>query len=97
MKKPPQDILEVIENNKANYSHLPPNYKIIDGTLYYIYKKEYVDKETIEKSIIEEKRIVTTTPPFIDVSYRDIETGEVSYLLQFHDGYRHVKKPVKAE
>lgn len=49
MKKPPQDILEVIENNKANYSHLPPNYKIIDGTLYYIYKKEYVDKETIEK------------------------------------------------
>ncbi len=96
MKKPPLDIVEMI-SNKANHTNLPPNYKIIDGTLYYIYKKEYIDKETKEKNVIEEKRIVTTTPPFTDVSYRDIESGEVSYLLQFHDGYRHVKKPVKAE
>ncbi|OEK71087.1 hypothetical protein AST01_02420 [Staphylococcus equorum] len=96
MKKPPLDIVEMI-SNKANHINLPPNYKIIDGTLYYLYKKEYIDKETKEKNVIEEKRIVTTTPPFIDIRYRDIESGEVSYLLHFHDGFRHVKKPVKAE
>lgn len=92
MSEPPKEIEELLQEKKDDPTHLIPKpYVIKNGSLFIEKMVKRNGEETTETYQI------TTTPPFITERNRDIESGEVSYLLEFNDGYNHVKRNVQAK
>ncbi|MBO1919766.1 hypothetical protein J4710_02225 [Staphylococcus xylosus] len=76
----------------TNAPTIPEPYIIKGNWLYYRKVTEYIQKEDKIEDIY-----LTSTPPYITQRYRNIESKEFYYLLEFEDVKRQYKLPVTAQ
>lgn len=93
-----EDVFEAIDEVKhlqeisKDKPTIPEPYLIKGKWLYYRKITEYAQKEDKIEDIY-----ITSTPPYVTDRYRDIESKEFYYELEFEDSKRKYKLPVSAQ
>ncbi|WP_432755892.1 DUF927 domain-containing protein [Staphylococcus pseudoxylosus] len=93
-----EDVFKMIDETRElqtinkNAPTIPEPYIIKGNWLYYRKVTEYTQKEDKIEDIY-----LTSTPPYITQRYRNIESKEFYYLLEFEDVKRQYKLPVTAQ